>query len=334
MKPVYITDYIENPHIEKSVLGDSLSLEYHDEIEVLLVWHHQVDAAYIDALPKLKGIVRYGVGFDNVDVEYAAAKGIYVCNTPDYGTEEVADTTIAMILNGARGIGRYDALSKGYLGDSWQENTLPYLKRFSDLKVGLIGCGRIGSSVALRAKSLRFQLAFYDPNLPRGFEKVLGVSRKESLDSLLKEANIISIHTPLNKETFAIVDGNFISKMKKGAMFVNTARGGLVSDLDVFFDPLRTEHLSSVALDVIPQEPPVNGKLIQAWRRRESWLEGRLIINPHTAYFSDKAYFEMRHKTSSNALRILEGREPYNVLKLPALPKKSFSPEMVLTGYC
>jgi C-terminal binding protein len=332
MKPAYITDYIKNPDIERGVLGDKLSTVYHDNLEVLLVWHQRVDAAYIDSLPYLKGIIRYGVGFDNVDVEYAASKGIFACNTPAYGTEEVSDTAMAMLLNSARGIGRYDVLCRDYPEGSWQENTLPHLKRFSDLKIGIIGCGRIGSSVALRAKAMRFQVTFYDPFLPRGYEKMLGVSREERLENLLKESDIITIHTPLNEETSGLVDEAFLGRMKRGSTFINTARGGLVSDLDIFYEPLKAGHLSSVALDVLPVEPPGEGKLIRSWRNRESWLDGRLTINPHTAYFSDKAYFEMRHETASNALRVLQGKEPYNILKTPAGDKRELIHSNALAG--
>lgn len=313
MSQVFITDYIDDPYIEQAILGDSLVSVMNEDVEVLLVWHQRVDKVYIDNFPKLKGIVRYGVGFDNIDLVYAKSRGIYVCNTPDYGTEEVSDTAIAMIMNIARGITRYDFACREYT-QSWQENTIGEIRRNSDYRVGVIGAGRIGGSVLLKAKALRFQTAFYDPYVARGHEKMLGAERLESLEALLESSDIVSIHTPLTEETAGMVDTRFIEKMKQGSSLVNTARGKIIGDIDVFYEPLKRGELMNVALDVLPQEPPSRSPLLDAWRDREAWLEGRLIINPHTAYYSTKAYYEMRQKAASNAKRIVEGEIPLNIV--------------------
>jgi D-3-phosphoglycerate dehydrogenase len=315
MNRVFITDKITNPDIEKEVLGDELSSKLHKDIEVLLVWHKKISNEYIDKLPNLKAMVRYGVGYDVFeDIEYIKQKGIYASNTPDYGTEEVSDTAIAMIMNIARGITRYDYQCRDYKDDSWQVNTLKSIKRNSDYKLGVIGAGRIGGSVILKANGLRFQTYFYDPYLSSGTEKMLGAKRFDSLDELLETCDIISINCPLNKETNAMVDEKFIAKMKKGASLVNTARGAIVKDLDVFYEPLKSEHLNCVSLDVLPSEPPKSDLMIDAWRAKESWLDGRFLINPHSAFYSDKAYFEMRQKAALNAKRVLDGKKPINIV--------------------
>lgn len=311
---VFITDYVEDPYIEKEVLGELLSDKLHENIEAVLVWHEHINKAYIDQLPNLKAVVRYGVGFDAIDIPYCTSKGIKVCNTPDYGTEEVSDTAIAMIMNIARGLTRYDYLCRNYNDGTWQENTIPSLKRNSEIVLGIIGAGRIGGSVALKARALRFKVVIYDPAQARGYEKMLGTERVDSLEELLAKSDIVSIHAPLSSSTKGMVNESFVKMMKKGASFVNTARGGLIEDIDVFYDALKSGHLDCVALDVIPQEPPVSGKMIDAWKARELWLDGRFIINPHSAYYSGKAYHEMRFKAASNALRILKGEVPYNLL--------------------
>lgn len=309
MNRVFITDKITDPYIEKEVLGDELSPELHEDVEVLMVWHKKITNEFIDKFPKLKALVRYGVGYDVFqDLEYIKQKGIYASNTPDYGTEEVSDTAIAMIMNIARGITRYDYQCRDYKDGSWQTNTFTNIKRTSDYKLGVIGAGRIGGSVILKANALRFQTYFYDPYLSSGTEKMLGAKRVESLDELLKTCDIISINCPLNAQTNALVDENFISKMKKGSSIVNTARGPIVKDLDVFYEPLKSGHLNCVNLDVLPSEPPKNGLMIDAWKAKESWLDGRFIINPHSAFYSDKAYFEMRQKAALNAKRVLDGK--------------------------
>lgn len=313
MSKVFITDYIDNPYIEKEILGNNLSYELNKSIEVLLVWHEYITKEYIDKLPNLKGIVRYGVGYDAIDIDYAKSKNIYVCNTPDYGTEEVSDTAIAMIMNIARGITRYDYRCRSY-ADTWQENTIKSIKRNSDYKIGVIGAGRIGGSVILKANALRFNTYFYDPYVPRGHEKMLNSKRVDTRKELLEDCDIISINCPLTAQTKGMINKSFIEKMKVGGSLVNTARGGIIEDIDVFYEPLKKGKLSNVALDVIPHEPPKNSLLISAWKNKENWLDGRFILNPHTAYYSDKAYFEMRQKAAINAKRILDGLEPFNIV--------------------
>jgi len=315
MKKVFITDKVTDPYIEKEVLGDVISDTLHEGIEVLLVWHKQIPNEYIDKLPNLKALVRYGVGYDVFeDLEYIKQKGIYASNTPDYGTEEVSDTAIAMIMNIARGITRYDYQCRDYKDGSWQANTLKNIKRTSDYKLGVIGAGRIGGSVVLKANALRFQTYFYDPYLSSGTEKMLGAKRVETLDELLETCDILSINCPLNKETNAMIDENFIAKMKKGSSIVNTARGAIVKDLDVFYEPLKSGQLNCVSLDVLPSEPPKDGLMINAWKAKETWLDGRFIINPHAAFYSDKAYFEMRQKAALNVKRVLDGKKPINIV--------------------
>lgn len=310
---VYITDYITNPDVEGKILGEELGERPNNKTEVLVVWHEHIDSEYIDRFPNLKGIVRYGVGFDNIDIDYARSKNIDVCNTPDYGTEEVSDTAMAMVLNITRGITRYDYLCRGY-SDDWQENTIKTIKRTSEQKLGVIGAGRIGGSIILRANAQLFKTVFFDPYKPCGYEKMLGAERVNSLPELLAASDIISINAPLTDETRNLVNKGFVAKMKVGASLVNTARGQIIGDIDVFYEPLRDNHLNCVALDVLPEEPPKDSRLIRAWKSREKWLDGRLIINPHTAYYSEQALQEMRCKAATNAKRIIAGMMPLNIV--------------------
>ena len=310
-KNVFITDYIESPDIEFDVLGNYLSNNLSKEIEYIIVWHQKVDKNFIDNLPNLKGIVRYGVGYDQIDIDYCRKRNIIVCNTPDYGTDEVSDTALAMIMNITRGISRYDYLSRSYF-DTWQENTIKSIKRNNEIKLGVIGAGRIGGSLILKANALRFQTFFYDPYVVRGHEKMLSSTRLESLKEILNECDIISINCPLTSETEGLVNDEFISNMKDGASLVNTARGGVISNVDVFYKALKEDKLSNISLDVLPEEPPKKSLLLDAWRGKAPWLDGRFIINPHTAYYSDKSFFEMRFKAATNVLRMIEGKSPYN----------------------
>ena len=287
-KKVWITDYFKESGLERSILGDIITFEPNNSIEVIIAWHKKIDKKLIDTFPKLKGIVRYGVGYDNVDYNYARKKSIVVCNNPDYGVEEVADTALAMIMSISRGIYKYNYNAK-FVVDAWKNNTISSIERISKLNLGLIGIGRIGGNVAIKAKNLNFNLNFYDPYVPQGFDKLFNSKRHESLESLLNVCDIVSIHCPLTEETGGMINKKFINDMKTGSSLVNVSRGKLIEDLDDFYKPLKEKKINCLYLDVTPEEPPV-GKLIDAWKKQESWLSDRLLINTHSAYYSKRTW--------------------------------------------
>ncbi len=312
-RTVVITDHVKDVAIAREVLGEALADELHDGIEVAIVWRHRVDDAFLLRHPRIRGVVRYGAGFDNIDVEAATRHGVVACNNPAYGVDEVADTAVALILGLVRGIFRYDAVAAA-LPASWQANVLPGIKRTGDTTVGVVGAGRIGGSVLLKLRALGFRTCLFDPHLPSGMEKTLQCRRAPDLDALLAESDVVSLHAPLNAETAGMVDRAFLGRMKVGTFLVNTARGGLIASLDDIEDALRTGRLGGVGLDVLPEEPPRPGRLIDAWRSGADWLRGRCIINPHTAYFSEQSRAEMHRSAAETALAILKGVWPPNVL--------------------
>lgn len=313
---VFITDYIENSDIEREILGDYISNFKDDginfineEIEYLLVWHQKIDEDYLSKFPNLKGIVRYGVGYDKIDLKACKRKKIAFCNTPDYGTEEVSNTAVSMVMDCSRKVSEYNYIAKNIYNGSWQENTIQHIKRNNKINVGIIGCGRIGSSVILKLNSLNFNTFFYDPFVNWGFEKVLNSERYTNLESLLSQCDIISIHCPLNESTVGIINKSFLNSMKHNSTLINTARGELVEDIDFLFEFLKSKKIYSVYLDVLPDEPPNNNKaLIKEWKSN-SELSSRIIINPHTAYYSKESFLEMRTKAAKNILRMIN-KEP------------------------
>jgi len=311
-----ITDYIDDPDIERSILGEPVSQDQKYQANVLLVWHERIDESYVAKFDKLQGVVRYGVGYDNIDLEVLSKRAIVFCNTPDYGVDEVSDTAVGMILNISRGISVYDRKSRLLTGQRWQEERISSLTRNSDQIIGVIGAGRIGGSVCRKLKAIGFQVVFHDPYVCSGHEKMLGVGRVGSLAELLSISDQVTIHTPLTRETRAMVDDKFVSLMKKGSGLVNTARGEIIASLDVIEQGLKSGQLGNVALDVLPEEPPqFTHSLIRSWQDDESWLSGRLIINPHSAFFSQRAFREMRENAALNVKRILDGQEPLNIIK-------------------
>lgn len=314
-----ITDYVQPPHdIERQAFpgAEFVFLNSEDEsrfdpellagLDALIVWHAPIGTRTARMLKQAKVVVRYGVGFDNIDISALDAAGIPFCNTPDYGTEEVADTTCGMILNIQRKIVSYDSACRTYKV-GWQEHVQPPLKRTNTQTLGVIGVGRIGTAVINRMKSFGYRILGYDPYQPSGHEKAVGYQREHDLKRLLAESDIVTIHCPLTPETRGMVNDDFVADMKLGAALVNTARGQVVASFDCLEKALRSNRLRAVALDVLPEEPPPSGHpLIRAWREGEDWIKGRLIINPHTSYYSEGALFEMRYKAAETAYLCLQ----------------------------
>jgi D-3-phosphoglycerate dehydrogenase len=284
-------------------------------LDALLVWHARLTARTADALERCKIVVRYGVGVDVIDVEAFRKRQIAVCNTPDYGTEEVANTAASLLLNLWRKTSAYDFHAKQPRA-GWQEHTLPPISRISQTTLGVIGVGRIGSTFVKRLQPFGCRILGYDPYKDAEYANSIGYERVGSIDTILLNSDAISLHCPLDDETRGIVDENFLARMKPQSILVNTARGGLFKDLDVLANALRSGHLSGAGLDVLPNEPPLDHPLISDWRNMEPALMGRLLITPHTAYYSDRSWAEMRHKAAETVRLYLKDGSLRNSVRL------------------
>jgi D-3-phosphoglycerate dehydrogenase len=311
MSKVYITDYITDPVVEKKILSDHFVKDIKNkDIEVILVWNQVVDDEFLNKFPKLKGIVRYGVGYDKINIDAVKKRNLVVCNTPDYAMEEVSDTALGMLLNITRALNLYDHISRKSL-EKWKQNTpIKEIKRNKINKIGVIGAGRIGSLFIKKAESIGFEVHYFDPYLK---ENINHGSRVKNLDELLSLSDIISIHTPLTDETFGLVDESFLSRMKTGSSIINTARGKIIKNLDIIYDCLKSNKLYSIAFDVLPDEPPHKSKLISSWLNRDE-ISPRILINPHVSYYSNESFIECREKASFNALSIINNNEPKNII--------------------
>lgn len=262
------------------------------ELDALLVWHAQITEFTARRLKNCKLVVRYGIGYDQIDVAALTRAGIRFANNPSYCTEEVADTACAMILNGVRGVTRHDNLARHH-GDEWQEHNLPTW-RSGTRNVGLIGLGKIGIATALRLKAFGFDISAYDPYIEQGVWKSLGLNYIGNRDDLLRNSDVVSLHCPLTEKTAGMIDADFLKRMKPNAILVNTGRGMLMQSLYTLELHMRANDEFRAFLDVLPVEPPGDDHLIAAWRKNESWLSGRLVINPHNAYYSDASHIEQR----------------------------------------
>ena len=280
--------------------------------DVLLAWQDiAIDETVISKLDNCQIIVRCGIGYDRVDLNACGDRGIPVCNVPTYDFTDVMSSTLAMALALMRGLFTYDQLLKSDLAGGWEWGRAPEMRRVRDQNFGVIGCGRIGTGVLLRAKGFGMSVGYYDPYLPVGHDKSVGFERFETLDDLLSWADVVSIHTPLNSETNHLINQETISLMKPGAILVNCARGGLV-DLDGLEWGLRDGPLAAAALDVFSEEPPKMHSLINAWLEDAVWIRGKLIITPHCSFYSEATFKEIRRGAAWTAAKYMEDRKLIN----------------------
>lgn len=285
-----------------------------DAVEGLMIFRLFAPGAMLARFPKLRAVVRMGVGYDRVDREWCAAHGVTVCNVPDYGTMEVADHAMALVLALRRGIVLHHEAQRRAAPAPWTQIETPMIRRLSVQRFGIVGLGRIGTAVALRAKAFGFDVVFFDPLRPNGADLAIGVRRARSLDALLAQADVLSIHAPQTPETIDMIGARELALLPKGAVVVNTARGRII-DIDALEAAMRAGHVAAAGLDVIPVEPPVEPVpgLLRAYRDREAWQEGRLVITPHSAFHTPEAWEDIRRKSAETMAAAL-GNAPQNVI--------------------
>eukprot|EP00079_Xenopus_tropicalis_P028269 XP_012823168.1 PREDICTED: C-terminal-binding protein 2 isoform X1 [Xenopus tropicalis] len=259
----------------------------------------------LEKFKSLRIIVRIGSGFDNIDIKAAGELGIAVCNIPSAAVEETADSTICHILNlYRRNTWLYQALREGTRVNSVEQirEVASGAARMRGETLGLIGFGRVGQAVAVRAKVFGFSIIFYDPYLQDGIERSLGVQRVYTLQDLLYQSDCVSLHCNLNEHNHHLINDFTIKQMRQGAFLVNTARGGLVDEKSLA-QALKEGRIRGAALDVHEVEPFIfaQGSLKDA---------PNLICTPHTAWYSEQASLEMREAAATEVRRAVTGRIP------------------------
>jgi phosphoglycerate dehydrogenase-like enzyme len=313
---VVITDHLAEAGVERTVLdpgADVKLLQTHDEARVavegieanaLLVFHDiKLSERAIRVLSRCRGIVRCGVGYDNVDVRAAGRHGIVVCNVPDYGTEEVADHALLLLLALAR---RLLPADRDIREGRWDVTSVFGAPRLRGRTLGLIGCGRIGTAVALRARALGMRVVFYDPYKPDGLEKALGIERIYRLTELWPQAEFLSLHCPLTSETHHLLNATTLAQLPRGAYVINTARGGC-ADLDALRAALDSGRVAFAGLDVVEHEP-LEDRALQR--------HPKILWTPHAAFYSVEGFREMRTKGAEEIRRLLTGEPVRNPVNL------------------
>lgn len=320
--------HLRDLEVERRVSGDRLDYIVHDETDpsaipdevwrscdAILIWHRmRLTEDVVAKLDRCRLIVRVGVGYDNVDGAACRRRGIPVSNVPNYGTTEVADHALAMLLYLTRGLGTYQERLKADPVAGFLAEDVPVVRRIRGGTFGAIGMGRIGTAVARRAAAFDMKVIYYDPYLPEGHDLGIGLERVRSQQELLARSDVVSLHVPLSAETRNMIGRAELAAMKPDSILINIARGGLV-DVDALHDSLKSGHLAAAGLDVLPKEPPVpEPALVSAWRKNEPWIRGRFIVTPHSAFYSEAGYHDMRTFSAEILIDyLLHGRLRNNV---------------------
>jgi D-3-phosphoglycerate dehydrogenase/C-terminal binding protein len=324
---VVLTDFVADDLApEREVLGDladvvALNAKSESDVAGMLgnadaiMMYHLITMSpkTLDQLAKCRVIARGGVGYDNIDWKYARSRGIPVVNVPDYGTEEVADAAIALTLSLVRGTHLYNARLQRGLGP-WSHKPAAPLTRLRGKVFGVVGLGRIGTASAKRAQALGMDVVFYDPYKADGYDKALGVRRAETLTELLKQSFVVSPHCPLTPETQHLIDAKAIAAMPHGSYLVNTSRGGVV-DTTAIPAAIRSSQLAGAGIDVFEVEPPPDDHpLVKAWRDVDDPCHDRVIITPHSAFYSEEGIRHIRVKVATACRLALLGEPLRNVV--------------------
>jgi D-3-phosphoglycerate dehydrogenase/C-terminal binding protein len=318
---ILITDrHIADISLEQEAAGPDIEIEAFNSPEEVTddAWAradgivtYRGTRAVMAALPKLQKariVVRGGVGFDGLDLKVLGERGIAVCTVPDYGTTEVADHAIALMLAMRRGLDRYEQRMRQDPSGLWRYVDSPCIDRLRGRTFGVFGMGRIGLAAARRAAAFDMNVVFFDPYQPDGYELATGYKRLASAEELFETADTVSIHSPLTDETRGAINGNLLGRMRDKALVINTARGPIV-DLDAMYEALKAGRPAGAGLDVLPQEPAdASHPLIKAYMAREEWLEGRLMVSPHAAFYSPPGLQDLRFKAVATAAqRVRDG---------------------------
>jgi glyoxylate reductase len=261
----------------------------------------KIDGALLDACPRVKVVSNYAVGFDNVDVEAATARGVVVTNTPGVLTETTADFAFTLLMAAARRVVEADRYTREGKWQSW----MPMLFLGQDIHhatLGLVGLGRIGAAMAKRAGGFDMHVLYHDVVRREDLERSLGIEYT-TLDDLLRRADFVSVHTPLTAQTRHLIGAEQLKMMKGTAVLINSARGPIV-DQEALVDGLRSGTIAAAGLDVFEAEPiPAGHPLLSL---------PNVVVVPHIASASVETRTKMALMAAENLLAVLSGRRPPN----------------------
>lgn len=288
---------------EKS--GDSLKKIIRDnpDIQALISFlSDDINREVISGAGDLKIIANYAVGYNNIDIQYALEKGIYVTHTPDILTDATADLTMALILAVSRRIVEADAFLRQGLFEGWKAGLL-LGKELRGAVLGIIGMGRIGQATARRARGFGMKVVYYDHTRKTGLEKKLGLEYRRFIE-LVRTSDVVSLHIPYSPDVHHLFNRDVFALMKPDAIFINAARGPLMDEA-CLADKLENNELFGAGLDVYEDEPRVNEKL--------KGLKNAVLV-PHIGSATTRARERMALMTVESVSQALEGKKPAHLI--------------------
>jgi D-3-phosphoglycerate dehydrogenase len=265
--------------------------------EAILCDAASISRRVLEALPTVKVVSEYGIGYDNIDAAAATELGVWVTNVPGFCSEEVADHAIACVLALARRLPLLDRVVKG---GGWGAGSAGPMRRLSAQTVGLIGFGRIGQTTARKASALGLRVLAHSPNTTPERARQHG-AEAATLEQVFQQSDFVVLHAPANAQTRRLVNRETLALMKPGAYVVNAGRGSLV-DEDALVDALASGRIAGAALDVFDPEPP----------RQDNPLLGldNVLLTPHAAFYSEESLEDLQTSAARNAIAVLTGRRP------------------------
>lgn len=320
---VYVTDYeYASLDEEKTVLekiGAKLIpqqckteeeiIQHCTDADGLLNQYAPITRKVMKALPHLKVICRYGVGVNTIDLDAATEFGICVLNVPDYGVDEVSNHAFALLIACAR---KLTLLHQQVQDKGWDYKISKPIYRLSGQKLGLLGFGRISRALAKKAQAFNLKLLVYDPFIKESDAASLGAKRL-SLEEVLTEADFISVHVPLTKETYHMLGEKEFGMMKNTAIIINTSRGPLIDEA-ALAKALTHKQIAGAGLDVTEEEPLATSSPLLG--------QSNVIITPHVAWYSEQAEIDLKTKAAQGIADVLAGYYPAALVNQEVSPKQ------------
>ena len=309
MKRVVVTDHnFETLALEEAAASDAgaeFASQRVAEIECLpefvaganvaLIQFAPISCRVMESLAPGAVLIRYGVGYDNIDIQAARKLGLKVAYVPDYCTNEVAEHAAAAVLTLLRKLPKLDAECRAGMWNSAVQAAPVH--PFDQTTVGLLGLGRIGRALVHRLKNFGFNFIVHDPYLDSSVAEGIGVNLVD-LETLVRESDVISLHSPLTTETYHVVDAEFLASMRSEAVLVNVARGALV-DTNALADALNAGQIAAAALDVFETEPLP--------KEHGLWKAANLTVSPHAAWYSTSSLERLQRLAAEEVGRALRG---------------------------
>jgi D-3-phosphoglycerate dehydrogenase len=320
---VVVTDYIEldlDWEVETLAAYPEIQFDFHQlklapkaeliekvkDADIIVVNMARFDEEVIAACQRCRLLIRHGIGYDNVDVAACTRHGIRFAYQPDYCATEVAEQAVALIFGCARKLfSSRRILEESSATQQWDFSTLGDIHRLMGSRLGIIGCGRIGGRVYRIMKAVGMNIMVCDPYIDDRQKGALGLDRTYDLDTVLKEADVVTMHTPLNDETRYMIDEAQLRMMKPTAYLINTSRGGVIRT-EALEKALREKWIAGAGIDVYEVEPPP--------RDMDLFNHESATLSAHLGWCSVEAGWDIRKKIVGDILACLEGRAPANTV--------------------